>query len=77
VPNGGSAIEFNVGGFDNELAAARHRIPCVHCQIHDHLFDLPAVCTHITQMVSQPQFCLDVFSQQTGQYLPKVAYHRI
>jgi hypothetical protein len=33
-------VELDVRGLDQQAAAGRHRVACVHGEVHEHLLDL-------------------------------------
>ena len=69
VAVGVASVQFDVGGFDGDHAAPRHRVACVHHQVQDNLFQLAGVGAHCPQGGRQRGAELDVFPDEPPEQL--------
>jgi hypothetical protein len=70
-------VERDLGHGDGELAALRHRVACVHRQIHDHLLQLPAIGAHRHREIVAVALELDVLADQSAQHAVHLLDHRV
>ena len=68
-------VELGVGRLDCELPAARHGVPSVHGQVHDHLLELARVGLHSAQGGVEARHECDVFAQQPAQHVLGVRHN--
>ncbi len=62
-------VEVDVGGFDRELAAIRHRVARIHDEIHDHLLDLIGIGPDVPQIGCQDRDERDMLADEPAQHL--------
>ena len=61
-------VYFHVGGLDVEIPARRHGVPGIHCQIHDHLFDLALVGFDVSKFRIQRQGHVDILAKKARKH---------
>ena len=60
-------VELHVGGLDHEVAAFRHRVSGVDCQVHDHLLELTGIGLDTIERPVQRGHQPDVLADQALQ----------
>ena len=70
-------VQLHVSRLDRELAALRHRVASVDCQIQDDLFDLPGVGFDLTQPRPANANQLNILSDQPLGHLVHVGHHLV
>src|SRR5688572_5975604 len=70
-------VQLDVIGFDGELASQRHRIPCVHREVYDDLFDLTGISEYVSQTGATDADQIDVFADEPAKHLMSLCYHLV
>ena len=59
---------------DGELAAARHRVACIGCQVQDHLLDLVAIDSDLVDLRREIRSQFDVLRNQSPHHALDARY---
>ncbi len=63
------SVEGNVGGFNRQLAAIRHRVARIHHQVHDDLLDLNRVQHDALEVLTVHHAQVDIFADEARKHL--------
>ena len=61
-------VNLTVDGFNDQSASFQHRVTGVYNQVHYYLFDLSGVCPYSPERCVQPDYNLDVITNQTAEH---------
>src|SRR5216117_4035924 len=61
-------VNLTVDGFNDQSASFQHRVTGVYNQVHYYLFDLSGVCPYSPERCVQPDYNLDVLTDQTAEH---------
>ena len=77
VPLGVDPVQLDVGSLYRDFSASRHRIPGIHRQVHNDLFQLPRVGPNSAQVRRESRVQLDVLPDQSPEQFPCIRDQRI